>query len=317
MASIKWIKLDVSIFDDEKIKIILTMPEGKAMLIVWLKLLCLAGKLNNSGVFLMNGTMPYTSEMLAAVCGETQQTMTLAIQTFKSLGMVEIHEDTLFLPNWEKHQSEEKMRVIREQTNARVAAYRERQRNMATGNAQSNADCNVTETQQKRIGNAQETQQTKTKTKTKIENKTENKNAVEEAPATPAAEMPFGLTDDEIRASLERITRIEHAAEDLGLPFKQADMVRAESIIAEYGEEWLLEAMARTGIRERRSWGMVIGILRSWKERGRIDDAFEKYDRNRSGRQPGPGPDGAARDFGEDGRTGAITTRNGLSAQRL
>jgi hypothetical protein len=50
MADIKWIKLDTGIFDDEKIKIILSMPEGKSMLVIWLKLLCLAGRINNSGV---------------------------------------------------------------------------------------------------------------------------------------------------------------------------------------------------------------------------------------------------------------------------
>ena len=323
MASIKWIKLDVSIFDDDKVKIILSMPEGKAMLIVWLKLLCLAGKLNNSGVFLVNGTMPYTAEMLAAVLGETQQTMTLATNTFKSLGMVDINEDILFLPNWEKHQSEEKMRIIREQTSARVALYREKQRLLTTGNAGCNEDCNAPcnadETQEKRTSNAQETQQTQTQTKTKKE----NKNDVVEAPATPATDMPFGLTDDEIGASLGRLNRVDQAATDLGLPFKQVDMVRAESMMTEYGEEWLLKAMDRAGIREHRSWGTVIGILKSWKSKGGIDDAFEPVgtsdwkDRQgkpgRPGADPGSNPGNSRKDDG----AGKADNRKRLEAIRL
>ena len=35
MAEINWIKLRVDMFDDDKIKIIQSMPEGDAILVVW------------------------------------------------------------------------------------------------------------------------------------------------------------------------------------------------------------------------------------------------------------------------------------------
>jgi predicted phage replisome organizer len=139
MPDIKWIKLDTGIFDDEKIKIILSMPEGKSMLVIWLKLLCLAGRINNSGVLMVNKTIPYTVEMLGAVFGEQEQIMRLAVDTFERLGMVDEYNGALLIPNWEKHQNGYKLELIREQTRARVEQYRERQKLSVTQNSVTSA----------------------------------------------------------------------------------------------------------------------------------------------------------------------------------
>ena len=67
MAEVKWIKIVTDIFDDEKILLIESMPDADSIIVIWFKLLCLAGRQNNSGVFLMNGRIPYTDEMLATL----------------------------------------------------------------------------------------------------------------------------------------------------------------------------------------------------------------------------------------------------------
>ena len=128
--------------------------------------------------------------------------------------------------------------------------------------------------------------------------------------------MPFGLTQEDITRSMERMNRIEDAVLSLGLPFKEADIQRAEKLAAEYSDDWLLQAIDRTGLRERRSWGTIIGILRSWKERGGIDDAFGI---KANGTQPGdqraqPGHQGDHSQDAGDGRRGP---RTGLQATRL
>ena len=53
MAEINWIKLRVDMFDDDKIKIIQSMPEGDAILVVWIRILALAGKCNAKGLVLI------------------------------------------------------------------------------------------------------------------------------------------------------------------------------------------------------------------------------------------------------------------------
>ena len=64
-ADVKWIKIVTDIFDDEKILLIESMPESDGIIVIWFKLLCLAGKQNNNGILMLNDKLPYTDEMLA------------------------------------------------------------------------------------------------------------------------------------------------------------------------------------------------------------------------------------------------------------
>ena len=104
MADVKWIKITTDIFDDEKILLIESLPDAYAIIVVWFKLLCLAGKQNNSGVFMM-GQIAYTDKMLATIFRMKESTVTMALQTFEQFGMVEIIDGVITIPNWNKHQS--------------------------------------------------------------------------------------------------------------------------------------------------------------------------------------------------------------------
>lgn len=141
MAEVKWIKITTDIFDDEKILLIESLPDSYAIITVWFKLLCLAGKQNNSGVFMM-GRIAYTEKMLATIFRMKESTVTMALQTFEQFGMVEIVDGVITIPNWEKHQSLDKMQQAREQTRQRVAKHREKQKQLAGGNG-CNAPCNA------------------------------------------------------------------------------------------------------------------------------------------------------------------------------
>ena len=44
MAEVKWIKIVTDVFDDEKILLIESLPEADSIIVIWFKLLCLAGK---------------------------------------------------------------------------------------------------------------------------------------------------------------------------------------------------------------------------------------------------------------------------------
>ena len=104
MADVKWIKITTDIFDDEKILLIESLPDAYAIITVWFKLLCLAGKQNNNGVFLM-GRIAYTDKMLATIFRMKESTVTMALNTFDQFGMVEIVDGVITIPNWGKHQS--------------------------------------------------------------------------------------------------------------------------------------------------------------------------------------------------------------------
>lgn len=138
MADVKWIKICTDIFNDEKILLIENLPEADSIIVIWFKLLCMAGKQNNGGVFMMNDKIAYTDEMLATIFRKNINTVRLALATFEQYGMIEIVNNTITIPNWEKHQSLDKLEQAKEKNRQRVAAHRERQKLLASGNDYSN-----------------------------------------------------------------------------------------------------------------------------------------------------------------------------------
>lgn len=138
MASdIKWIKITTDIFDDEKILLIEDMPEADAIIVIWFKLLCLAGKKANSGVFLLTEKIPYTTKMLATVFRRKEAVVQMALNTFEQLGMIEYVDDVLTIPNWGKHQNFEKIEKNREYQKNYMRDYRAKQKGIIKG---KNAD---------------------------------------------------------------------------------------------------------------------------------------------------------------------------------
>lgn len=131
MAEIKWIKLNVDMFDDEKLKIIQSMPEGDALLVVWIKLLTLAGKTNDGGYIYISDNIPYTEETLAIIMNKPLLTIRLAIDAFTHLQMIDTDTRGIYLVNFEKHQSLEKMEKIKEQNRLRKQRERERKKLMS------------------------------------------------------------------------------------------------------------------------------------------------------------------------------------------
>lgn len=157
MADVKWIKVSTDMFDSSrKIKQIEMMPEGDTILVIWLKLLLLAGNVNDGGAIYLTPEIPYTEEMLATELRRPLNTVKMALTIFEKFGMIEIIDDILHLSAWEKYQNIDGLERIREQTRARVAKSRERKRLSA-----GNATCNATVTH----GNAIEEDEEKDKEK--------------------------------------------------------------------------------------------------------------------------------------------------------
>lgn len=144
MSEIKWIKITTDIFDDEKICLIDALPDHDAILVIWFKILALAGKHNRNGLLMMSDKVHYTDEMLATIFRRPLKTVRMALGIFEQFGMVEIIDGIIALPNWEKHQNIDGMEKIKQQTRNRVARHREKQKNLALG---GNVTGNVTETE--------------------------------------------------------------------------------------------------------------------------------------------------------------------------
>lgn len=131
MADVKWIKITTNIFDDEKILLIEGLPSSDEIIVIWFKLLILAGKQNNNGVFLMNERIPYTDEMLATIFRRDINIVRLALKTFEQFGMLELVDNVITIPNWNKHQQLDSYEKKKQQDRERQKARRMEQKVLA------------------------------------------------------------------------------------------------------------------------------------------------------------------------------------------
>lgn len=168
MSDVHWIKLAVDTFTDEKIRLIEALPQGDTLLVVWLKLLTLAGKTNDDGFIYVSANLPYTPDRLSIVLNRPVKIVQTALKLFTDMGMIEQNGKGIHITNWTKHQNAEKLDRMRERTRARVAKHRS-----ATCNAVCNADVTLGEPLHVTPCNAVEVE---------VESRVENRDRVEGEP---------------------------------------------------------------------------------------------------------------------------------------
>ena len=145
MSEIKWIKIATNIFDNRKIKQIECLPDGDRIITIWLKILCLAGNINDCGMVYFTQDVPYTDQMLCVEFNRPIALIQMALGVFQKFGMIEIVDDIIRVSNWEKYQSVAGLERIREQGRKRNAEYRERKRLSASSkNGDALRDVTVT-----------------------------------------------------------------------------------------------------------------------------------------------------------------------------
>ena len=250
MSEIKWIKITTDIFDDEKICLIDALPDHDAILVIWFKILALAGKHNRNGLLMMSDKVHYTDEMLATIFRRPLNTVRMALGIFEQFGMIEIIDGIIALPNWEKHQNIDGMEKIKQQTRNRVARHREKQKTLALG---SNVTCNVTVTE----SNATEEDRDKELDKDKNINNHNN------------SENQIQIIVEEYQS---RIAPLDGTQFSILKEFIELDDMEAEVI---------LKAIGLAADNGKRNFSYIRAILTNWKNDGILTvAAVDERERN-------------------------------------
>ena len=220
MASeVKWIKIVTDIFDDEKIMLIESMPDADTIIVIWFKLLCLAGKTNTLGVLLMNDRIPYNDEMLAHIFRRPLNTVRLALATFEKYGMIEIINDTITIPNWSKHQQMDALEKKREYQRKLMAKRRAEQKQIAE-QQKLLASCDAN-------GNAN------------VSSLEEDKEEAKEK-----QEKEIDLDNGDLFRIQQDHNELLNAAEDAGFPKNQATWDKIIDLYAEFGKDTVLAGIS-------------------------------------------------------------------------
>lgn len=127
MNEVEWIKLNVNMFDNRKIKHIRKLPEGNNIVLIWVMLLTLAGRCNAGGLIFITENIPYNTKMLADELDFEENTVKLAIEALKDFDMIST-DGFLSIVGWEEHQNAPALNAIREYNRIAKQKSREKQK---------------------------------------------------------------------------------------------------------------------------------------------------------------------------------------------
>lgn len=135
MNGADWVRLYTDFFDNPKIRQISKRPQkdGDTIITIWINLICLAGKQNRCGVFMLTDTIPYTDEMLANEIGRSyEEEFKPAMAVLRRYEMIIDIDGVPAIKNWGVYQQQlDTLDKQREQTRMRVQRYREKQKEIS------------------------------------------------------------------------------------------------------------------------------------------------------------------------------------------
>lgn len=144
-----YVKTDI--FEDEKIRLIESMPDADTLLVLWLKIIAQAAKCNAEGWIYLKPGKPYSDEHFATLWRRPINTIRLALKLFQDMEMIQRNGNGIFVTNFMLIQNAQTLDRIREATRERVRRLRERRRlalpvpddvtlHDVTGNADTDTD---------------------------------------------------------------------------------------------------------------------------------------------------------------------------------
>ena len=126
MYSLQWLKLELKIFSNRKIQILLREPDGDTYFRVWIQLLIIAVECNRNGKLVIGNNKPMTIENFSKIMGKSKKKIEKIIQKFLELNMLIVEDGAYKIKNWDKYQSIEPYEKYKEQNRIRQQKYREK-----------------------------------------------------------------------------------------------------------------------------------------------------------------------------------------------
>lgn len=126
MYNLQWLKIEIKIFSNRKIQILLKEQDGDTYFRVWIQLLTIAIECNCNGKLVIGENKPMTIENFSKIMGKSKKKVEKIIKKFQELDMLIVEEGAYKIKNWDEYQSIESSEKYKEQNRIRQQKYRER-----------------------------------------------------------------------------------------------------------------------------------------------------------------------------------------------
>lgn len=126
MYNLQWLKIEIKIFSNRKIQILLKEQDGDTYFRVWIQLLTIAIECNCNGKLVIGENKPITIENFSKIMGKSKKKVEKIIKKFQELNMLIVEEGAYKIKNWDEYQSIESSEKYKEQNRIRQQKYREK-----------------------------------------------------------------------------------------------------------------------------------------------------------------------------------------------
>ena len=126
MYNLQWLKIELKIFSNRKIQILLRELDGDTYFRVWIQLLTIAMECNSNGKLVIGKNKPMTIENFSKIMGKSKKKIEKILNKFLELEMLIKEGETFLIKNWDKYQSIEPYEKYKEQNRIRQQKYREK-----------------------------------------------------------------------------------------------------------------------------------------------------------------------------------------------
>ena len=82
MYSLQWLKIELKIFSNRKIQILLREPDGDTYFRVWIQLLIIAVECNRNGKLVIGNNKPMTIENFSKIMGKSKKKLKKLFKNF-------------------------------------------------------------------------------------------------------------------------------------------------------------------------------------------------------------------------------------------
>lgn len=246
-----WLKLPEDFFQSETIRWLEEQPNGIYYSNFYLKL-CLMS-INDNGMLIRRvGEMyiPYDIKRLSELTNINSDTIMIAINLLKKLGLLEVLDNGAFYLNQVKN-----MVGSESESAKRVRKHRNKTKAL---------QCNETETQKKQLCNKSVTQNETTDIRDKIIDIRDKRIDIRDK------RIDIRVIDKEnaTTTDIQKKEVIDIYMNNINYSINSIEYERLIDDIDEYGVEWVKEAITRAVIQGKRKLGYIEAILNNWKVNG-------------------------------------------------
>ncbi len=140
-----WFKINANFYNDSRVAFVESRRNGATVLYHYVKLNCMAAKCNREGGIFISEKLPHTAKTIANEWHNKESTVKASLEILEEVGLLEVIDGVIFIADWDRVQSVDKLEQIRKNSRERKRKSREKQKMLSRDKTEISCDSHTAE----------------------------------------------------------------------------------------------------------------------------------------------------------------------------